>query len=638
MKNRFTHAAMAAVAASLLSFAANAGAPDLEMVEYYHPETRHYFMTGLKVEQQLLDGNTVAFKRTGRSFAAWSAAAERPAEAVPVARFFHPSLASHVFTSHTDEIALLRSLPAGKVANGFVDEGTAFFLLKPENKSCATGQKAIFRAYNNRPDGNHRYNNDVATQAATVKTGFVHEGIAFCAPNATSNDAVERIAGTPRSAGEDIKLIGNIASFVSVSDFMVGTQKVNAGNARFDRAAASALTNGASVRVEGIVIDGVLVATEVKFLNAPGGVIDEFKGFVTALGVGGKIFVNGTEVDTASATVTGGLLNQIVVGTEVELHGNFRDGVFVATRVHIEDGPGGVDVGGAGLAEVQGAVANLVSVSDFTVNGQKIDATNAVFDDGTVANLVNGVVVEVKGKITNGVLIATHVEFKSGTTTLPPTGVNPPSAGEFEAKGTVGGFVSISNFAVAGTTVDASSAVFMRGTVADLKNGAIVEIKGTLANGVVKATLVKFDDDLGTNPPVSNEFEAQGAISNFVSVSSFVIAGRTIDASAAIFMRGSAADLRNGTIVEVKGTLVDGVVKATLVKFEDAAGDEFEAKSTISSFVSVASFVVGGQTIDATSATFERGTAANLANGVIVEVKGTLANGVVKATRVRFER
>ncbi|MGL4230685.1 MAG: hypothetical protein ACRCWJ_04890, partial [Casimicrobium sp.] len=79
MKNRFTHAAIAAVAASLLSLAANAGAPDLEMVEYYHPETRHYFMTGIKAEQQMLDGNTVAFKRTGRSFAAWSATAARPA-------------------------------------------------------------------------------------------------------------------------------------------------------------------------------------------------------------------------------------------------------------------------------------------------------------------------------------------------------------------------------------------------------------------------------------------------------------------------------------------------------------------------------------------------------------------------------
>jgi Domain of unknown function (DUF5666) len=466
-----------------------------------------------------------------------------------------------------------------------------------------------------------------------VKSGFVHEGIAFCSAVTSSNDAIERSAGTPRrEAGEDVKVSGSVASFVSITDFMVGTQKVNAGNARFDRAAASALANGVSVRVEGAVIDAVLVATEVKFLNAPGGVFDEFKGFVTALGSGGKIFVNGTEVDTSTAVVTGGLLSQIVIGTEVELHGNFRDGVFVATRVHIEDGPGGVDVGGAGVAEVQGAVADFVSVSSFTVNGQRIDATNAVFDDGTPANLVNGAIVEVKGKIDNGVLIATRVEFKSGATT------QPPAEGEFEAKGTVSGFVSISNFTVAGKVVDASSATFMRGTVADLKNGAIVEIKGTLINGAVMATLVKFDDDLGTDPPMSSEFEAQGAISNFVSVSSFVVAGKTIDASTATFLRGSASDLKNGAIVEIKGTIANGAVTATLVKFEDGAGAEFETKGSISSFVSIASFVVGGQTIDATSATFERGTASNLANGVLVEVKGTFADGVVKATRVKFER
>jgi hypothetical protein len=156
MKYRVSLGTLAATVASLLSLAAIAAAPDLEMVEYYHPETRHYFMTGLKTEQQLLDGNTVAFKRTGRSFAAWSPTTARPAKAVPVARFFNPMLASHVFTSHAEEITLLRSLPVSRVASGFVDEGTAFYLLKPENKSCATGQKAIFRAYNNRPDGNHR--------------------------------------------------------------------------------------------------------------------------------------------------------------------------------------------------------------------------------------------------------------------------------------------------------------------------------------------------------------------------------------------------------------------------------------------------------------------------------------------------
>jgi hypothetical protein len=633
---------LVALLASIATTSAYAGAPDLEVVEYYHPETRHYFMTGSKSDQVALDALPAQFKRTGRSFAAWSQTVARPVDAVAVIRFFNPSVATHVFTASATDIALLRALPTSRVANGFVDEGVAFYLLKSSDNTCATGQKAIFRAYNNRPDGNHRYSNDLPTQAATVKTGFVHEGVAFCAPNATSNDAIEKSAGTPREAGEDIKVSGSVSSFVSVTDFMVGTQKVNAGGARFDSAAASALANGVSVRVEGVVIGGVLMATEVKFLNAPNGVVDEFKGFVTALGTAGKLFVNGTEIDVSTALVTGGVLANIVVGTEVELHGNFVDGVFVATRLHIEDAPGVVDMSGNGLAEVQGAIANFVGVANFTVNGQKVDATNATFRDGTAANLANGVTVEAKGKITNGALIATRVEIKASGTTTP--GTNPPDMAEFEAKGTVSDFVSVAQFTLGGKSIDASGAIFLRGTTADLKNGAIVEVKGTLVDGKVIASRVKFDDDLattppGTTPPVSTEFEAKGAISSFASVASFVLAGKTVDASTASFIGGTAADLKNGAIVEVKGTIVNGVVKATRVSFEDAPDAiEFEAKGAISSFVSVSSFVVGGQTIDASAASFERGTAPDLRNGVIVEVKGDLVGGIVKAERVRFER
>lgn len=633
-------AQVVAAIATLVVGSAQANAPDLEVVEYVHRETRHFFMTGTKPEQALLDSLPNLFARTGRSFAAWSREAKRPAEAEAVIRFYVPSIASHVYTSNVSDIALLRSMPAPRFSNGFVDEGTAFFLMKSADDRCATGQKAIYRAYNNRPDGNHRYSNDLATQAATVKTGFVHEGIAFCAPNASSNDAVERAAGTPREAGEDTKTSGTVQGFVSITNFMVGTQRVNAGAARFDRGSASMLVNGAAVIIEGVVINNVLMATEVKFVNGVAAVVDEFKGFVTALGSAGKLFVNGTEIDVSGATIVGGALSSIIVGTELELRGGFRDGVFIATTVEIEDGPSlpaGVDVSGSGLAEMEGVVANFVGVASFTVNGQRVDASTATFRDGSAASLKNGVAVEVKGRISNGVLIATRVEIKSGSSTSPVT--PPVGTVQFEAKGTVSNFASVSQFTVAGKQIDASNAVFLRGTVADLKNGAIVEVTGVLSGEKVLATEVKFDDDLGTGPVVSIEVETTGAISGYVSVSSFTVGGRTIDASSATFLGGTVADLKNGAVVEVKGVLVNGIVKASRISFEDAPDAiEFEAKGAVSNFVSASSFVVGGKTIDATNATFERGGVGDLKNGVVVEVKGDLIGNIVKASRVRFER
>jgi hypothetical protein len=58
----------------------------------------------------------------------------------------------------------------------------------------------------------------------------------------------------------------------------------------------------------------------------------------------------------------------------------------------------------------------------------------------------------------------------------------------------------------------------------------------------------------------------------------------------------------------------------------------------IGTFSSVSSFTLAGATIDATNANFERGTAVNLRAGVLVEVKGVRVGGIVKATRVRFEK
>ena len=553
-------------AAILAGGSTYAAPPDIQVVEYFHRSSNHYFMTGSSDDQRLLDAAAASgqFARTGRSFSAWSTAAVgRPADAVPVARFFSPALASHVFTANAADIAALRSVPATANGAGFVDEGIAFFAMQPESKRCATGLKAIYRAYNNRPDGNHRYSNDVSVQAAMVSTGFLNEDVAFCSHFTSEDAAVEKAAGTPRSVGEDRHLTGAVSGFVSISDFMIGSQHVNASNARFDHGAPSALANGMTVSVEGVIVNGILVATEVSLPASTPLSGDEIKGFITAIGSNGSLFVNGTAVDVSRAVVTGGTLAQLVVGTELELHGAFLNAVFVATLVHIEDSssstPNPVVMGDV---EMTGTVSSFVSITSFSVGGQTVNAQNAVFEDGTAANLANGAVVEVHGRVVSGVLVASRVEFKSvvGTGT-------PPVAIDAEVTGAISGYVSVSNFLVAGQRVNAQNAVFSDGTAANLANGAVVEVHGSMVSGVLVATRVEFKSSV--NPPSAGvEFESTGAISGFVSVSSFVIAGTRIDASAASFERGTAANLANGVIVEVRGTLANGVVKADRVRFE----------------------------------------------------------------------
>ena len=216
-----------------------------------------------------------------------------------------------------------------------------------------------------------------------------------------------------------------------------------------------------------------------------------------------------------------------------------------------------------------------------------------------------------------------------------------------EATGTISNFVSVASFTVAGVSVDASTATFKDGSAADLRNGATVEIKGTLTAGVVRATSVEFRS-VTTTPPTGGNgtpFEATGSITDFVSLASFRVGGVLIDGSSATFVDGTASDLRNGALIEVNGTLVNGVVRATRIEIKSSSnpgtpsdGTEFEASGTVSSYVSVASFSLGSVVIDASSASFERGTTGDLRNGVAVEVRGTWRGGKVIANRVRFER
>ena len=90
--------------------------------------------------------------------------------------------------------------------------------------------------------------------------------------------------------------------------------------------------------------------------------------------------------------------------------------------------------------------------------------------------------------------------------------------------------------------------------------------------------------------------------------------------------------------VQVVGPVISGVLLATRIEVKDAPEQqEASVKGAITSFVSVANFTVAGRTVDASSATFEDGSAAQLANGRQVEVEGVLVGTVLRAKKVSFE-
>ena len=123
--------------------------------------------------------------------------------------------------------------------------------------------------------------------------------------------------------------------------------------------------------------------------------------------------INGVTVDVTQAYFKNGSLAQLAVGVPVEVKGSVQGSVFIASKVEFKSGSNSSS--GDFEYEQFGQVTDFVSVTNFKVNGVRVDALNARFEHGTAANLANGVYVEIKGaQNAQGVFIAREVEFKTG--------------------------------------------------------------------------------------------------------------------------------------------------------------------------------------------------------------------------------
>ncbi len=92
-----------------------------------------------------------------------------------------------------------------------------------------------------------------------------------------------------------------------------------------------------------------------------------------------------------------------------------------------------------------------------------------------------------------------------------------------------------------------------------------------------------------------------------------------------------------GSRVQVKGRKTAGVLTATDFR-RIASGEriQYVVQGDIANFVSPANFTVRGESINASTATFVGGTAANLANGRTVRIKAQTIGGHLEATEVSF--
>ncbi len=155
------------------------------VVEFYSPVVNRYFITGRAAEQALLDQYPAVFTRTGMRFETLSAPfLDDPAQ--PTCRFYFAPVRggsnSHFYGTGQD-------CAIANTFRNFAYEGRDFGVLRPAGGVCAAAYPVgVTRLFNNRVatnEGNHRYVVGTRVINAMVASGWINEGVVFCATRAT---------------------------------------------------------------------------------------------------------------------------------------------------------------------------------------------------------------------------------------------------------------------------------------------------------------------------------------------------------------------------------------------------------------------------------------------------------------------
>ena len=342
----------------------------------------------------------------------------------------------------------------------------------------------------------------------------------------------------------------------------------------------------------------------------------------------GSVIVNGVRFDDSGAAISDDDGRSMA---ESELH--------LGMQVECEGGRGSDDAHGVAHAiHVHSALVGPVGAVDttagtLTVLGQTVTVDAQTAFDAALANGLAGVAV--------GAVVQVHGQFDAASQSYLATRVELDAAAtHYKIRGTITGLDAESaTLSIGATSVDFSATP---GVPTDLAVGKLVAIRlaTTPVDGVWTATAIGDGQRLMRD---HDEAHLRGVISAFTSVTQFSVDGNPVDASGAAFPHGQAGIVLGAT-VEVEGQLVDGVVVAKVVGVENERehdGSRVELHGTIAALDTTAqTFVVRGVTVSYAGAVdFHDGSAAALANGLFVEVRGGFsADGtLVDATRIELK-
>ncbi len=292
--------------------------------------------------------------------------------------------------------------------------------------------------------------------------------------------------------------------------------------------------------------------------------------------------------------------------------------LLVSILLIISCGGGGNYAGGGigGTGVYAGVVSGFGSV---WVNGIEFDTTGAAItvngNNTTEANLKVGMKVNIKVENNKVKTIAYESEIK-GTI-------------DINSVDTVNNKLTVLGQAI---FVDSTTIFDGVADIAGLNAGDMVEVSGFFdAAGNLHATLVEKQQTIG-------QVKVKGTISN-LNTATFTINSLTVNYSGVL----NPPSIADGSFVEVKGDIVGTTLIAITLEIENetppvSSGNKVELEGIITDFTSQSDFKVNGQKVNAANATFDHGTASDLALNRKVEVEGSVDNnGVLIATKIEFK-
>jgi len=261
-----------------------------------------------------------------------------------------------------------------------------------------------------------------------------------------------------------------------------------------------------------------------------------------------SFMVPGMSIQTDAATVFEGVASCAELGADqtvtvwgLQTSADARE--WTATRVALAP------------ATVPFVNSGFISISNnqLTLNGLILTLTETL-----AKGLKNGDLVRVQGSLsTDGKSVTVTGVKLLGTLAVAP------QQGDVEIEGYVSSLSPPNGFVMNNLSVDTRSAG-MSPPGAVIAKGARVEVYGTLSGGVLIARLVKLEDE--SSP---SQTEISGKITAYTSVADFVLRGQRCDATSAVFSHGTAAGLKVGAKVQVKGINEGDVLKVNSLEFDD---------------------------------------------------------------------